>query len=178
MWNLEQSFPRYMAAVVGDERLQAQVQPAELGPLGSWDFVVGDERLCAPYRIYNPTPRPKALARLEPVQRTVLECVFSRHHDGHVRQAAIRALLHTPEPWVVPFVVRLAGEYVVEISTDICEALEAQTPAAHLDFAAANESFMASMSAKATSYWNCYYRTRFARAEYPGLRALALISPH
>ena len=58
-------------------------------------------------------------------QRLILGCIFTRHHNGYVRQQWMRAVVPHAEPWVVPFVLALLGEYVVEIVVDMCRALHA-----------------------------------------------------
>ena len=76
---------------------------------------------------------------------------------------------------MVPYVVRLLGEYVVEISTLILERLTAQssfTWPAYREFVRANSAFMALTEQRAVSYWGCYYRGDLARDEYPALVAL------
>jgi hypothetical protein len=78
----------------------------------------------------------------------------------------------SPEPWLVPYVVHVLGEYVVEISTLILERWTAQAsfawPACR-DFARANPAFMALTEQRAVSY----YRHDLARDEYPAIVALS-----
>jgi hypothetical protein len=57
-----------------------------------------------------------------PTQQLAL-CLGSRHANGHVRETCLRQLLAHDCDWVLPFVVRAAGEYVLEIA----EHLTAQT---------------------------------------------------
>ena len=47
--------------------------------------------------------------------QAILSCVYSRHHDGYVREKYLRRLLTLTHPWVAPFVFQLVGEYVDEI---------------------------------------------------------------
>jgi hypothetical protein len=126
-------------------------------------------------RIYDPDPVGSAIERLNDVQRLIAACVYSRHHDGYVRQSACGAILPSTEPWVVPYVVQLLGEYVVEISGLILERLTAQSSfsrPSYREFVRANSAFMALTEQRAISYWSCYYRRDFTRGEYPVLVAL------
>jgi hypothetical protein len=41
-----------------------------------------------------------------------------------VRQAHLEAVISAPWPWVVPYVVALSGEYVLEIIASILEHLD------------------------------------------------------
>jgi hypothetical protein len=45
--------------------------------------------------------------------------IYSRNHDGYVRQRQLAALLGSDEPWAAPFIVALLGEYVIEICLEI-----------------------------------------------------------
>jgi hypothetical protein len=53
---------------------------------GSFDVKVYDDWLRIPQRIYNPLPSPEAVERLSVKQVAMLHCLYSRHHDGRVRQ--------------------------------------------------------------------------------------------
>ena len=126
-----------------------------------------DEVLTIPYRIYNPDVRT---ARSEPpVAGIIRSCYYSRHHDGFVRQRCLRHLLTRTEPWVVPFVVQLIGEYVIEIVEDIHNGLDlrpgGEIAARYGRFIADNPAFLDLTAQRATSYWNEYHRFR-----YPALR--------
>jgi hypothetical protein len=126
---------------------------------------VDGESLSIPYRIYNPyssgamSPSDASLAAL------VQSCVYTRHHDGYVRQRFLQHLLASREPWVVPFVVQLIGEYVIEIVEDIHRGLDlrpgSETAARYGQFVADNALFFDLTAQRATSYWNCYHRFRY-----------------
>jgi hypothetical protein len=97
-------------------------------------------------------------------QETILRCLYTRHHDGFVRQRAVEGLLQAKQPWVVPFVVRLVGEYVLEIVETIAAGLDlsdAGTRQLYGEFVATNPAFMMLTRQRATSYWSVYYRDRF-----------------
>jgi hypothetical protein len=75
---------------------------------------------------------------------------------------------------VIPYVIQLAAEYVIEITAAIRAAftrLAAGSPhrTAYARFAAENPAFIARASARAISYWNEYYRRQYPSvASYPG----------
>lgn len=126
-------------------------------------------------RIYNPEPSGSTVQRLSAAQRLIAACIYTRHHDGHVRESACAVLLPSAELWVVPYVVQLLGEYVVEISTLILERLTAQSSfswPAYREFVRENSAFIALTEQRAISYWSCYYRHDFGRRDYPALVAL------
>ncbi|MGF6884808.1 hypothetical protein ABIA39_007011 [Nocardia sp. GAS34] len=74
----------------------------------------------------------------------------------------------------MPFVVKLVGEYVLDIVVDIQRGLAnvATVEAAHHEaygrFAATNPEFLHLTSQRVASYWDCYYRNRYPHRYYPG----------
>jgi len=103
-----------------------------------------------------------------------IQCLCTRSTDGYLRQAALRRILSINEPWSVPFVVLLAGEYVVEIIEDMVASVSALDRAIYLNFVRENRVLMSLLRSRATSYWDCYYRrtSHPDRARYPGLTFL------
>lgn len=102
-----------------------------------------------------------------------VQCLRTRSTDGYERQAAVRHILPLNEPWSIPFVVLLAGEYVVEIIDEIVASLSALNREAYIEFVRENRGAMRLLRSKATSYWDCYYRTSYPnRSAYPGLAFL------
>ncbi len=41
--------------------------------------------------------------------------LYSRHHDGRIRQAALQSIVRVDQDWTAPFIIQLASAYVVEI---------------------------------------------------------------
>jgi hypothetical protein len=128
--------------------------------------------------------RPR-LPHLSTARPDLTDLADTRHHDGHVRQKALRTLLDGPcalQPWVVPYVVKLVDEYVVEIVDDVATFLTevdvegSPQQRAYGRVLAQNPEMLRLLRARATSYWDCCYRRRHRRLEeYPGHRlALAL----
>ncbi|MDE2126042.1 MAG: hypothetical protein KGJ62_05580 [Armatimonadetes bacterium] len=69
--------------------------------------------------------------------------------------------------------VLLAGDYVVEIIDDIMASLPLLDAEAYVEFVRENRGVMRLLRRKATSYWDCYYRTAHPnRHTYPGLAFL------
>jgi hypothetical protein len=133
-----------------------------------------------PERIYNAELPRDVTSRWERAERNVYACLYTRHHDGYTRQRHLRSIVNRSEPWVAPFVVRLIGEYVVEILHDIQTGLpDLETAGSahrtqYATFAAANPGFMALTAARVTSYWDCYYRHDYPRlSDYPGFQLIS-----
>ncbi|MFG3691230.1 hypothetical protein [Micromonospora sp. NPDC047740] len=143
---------------------------ASLSPVGSFDVSVVSERVWIPYRLYADEPAVEAQRTLAPLQQAVLSCLYSRHHDGYVRQRHIERIAPRAEDWIAPFVVHLIGEYVLEIVLRIKDELaDIRLPGTAMHtvygrFAAANANFITLTSQRAASYWNCYHRHRYPRS--------------
>jgi hypothetical protein len=153
--------------VIGESRHN----PTEHG-IGHDAVLVGDSLVDIPYRIYSAEPTTGAADALPDKARLVLACVYTRHHDGRVRERWLPSLLQSGEPWVPPFVVQLLGEYVVQIADRIAQALPDLDGAAYRRFAAANPPFLDLTCRRVVSYWACYYHGRHRFAEYPNFRVL------
>ena len=79
------------------------------------------------------------------------------------------------EPWVVPFVGQLAGEYGLEILEAIARGLPGPAGPGSAqrrlygEFIARNPAFFARTERRVVSYWSCYYRWKYgAFGTYPG----------
>lgn len=160
----------------------ALLPPPEYDMWSSGESVlVGQERVTIPYRIYNPLPPARNVDRLRPTAVTIYRCVYSRHHDGRVREQHIRALVGNKELWVTPISsnrsVSMSSRYLSSSLTWSKVSTSANPRTASLaTFAATNPDFLQLTEQRATSYWNCYYRSEFStRAEFPAIRALATI---
>jgi hypothetical protein len=102
-----------------------------------------------------------------------IHCLCTRSTDGYQRQASLRHILTLNEPWSIPFVVLLSGEYVVEIIDDMVGSLSVFNCEAYISFVRENRGLMRLLRSKAASYWNCYYRPSHSqRSNYPGLAFL------
>src|SRR5437899_8923655 len=91
--------------------------------VGNFTVRVNDEALLIPNRVYHDTDVIHT-DKLTSVQRIVVDCILTRHHDGFVRQNYLARIACSNYAWVPPFVIQLLGEYVVEILRDIETNLE------------------------------------------------------
>lgn len=126
-----------------------------------------------PYRIHFhesiASPAPAIFDR----KSLAAACLQTRSTDGYMRHTALRAIVDLSDPVTVAFVVLLAGEYVVEIIQDIVAAIPTLERHSYANFVRENRRLIPQLRAKATSYWDCYYRTLFPqRRNYPGLAFL------
>ncbi|MFD0561762.1 hypothetical protein ACFQ2M_06755 [Kitasatospora saccharophila] len=174
------AFPVELA---GDaEAVLAVMPPSRLRPAASFSVVVEGQQVTIPGRLYNDEPPPDAMGSLSSRQRQLLHCLYSRHCDGMVRQRHLAKVVDSTDPWVVPFVVQLVGEYVLEILVDVCDGLrDLATPGtrghvAYGQFIVDNPAFFARIQRRVVSYWSCYYRSAYSSFRgYPGSTLLDLL---
>lgn len=131
---------------------------------------VGEDDLVIPYRIHHEGDE-QACEHLVGFQSLMYSCLLTRHHDGHVRQRHLERILSVSEPWIVPFVIQLTGEYVIEI-LDSCEAhMAALNPDLYGTFLRDNPKYFQVTRDRMISYWDCYYRGKYKhRSDYVGFR--------
>ncbi|MER7686599.1 hypothetical protein [Streptomyces sp. NPDC097610] len=178
--SLIMAFPVELA---GDAEAVLAIMPASrLRSAAPFSVVVQGQQVSIPGRLYNEEPRADAVATLSRRQRQLLHCLYSRHSDGWVRQRHLSKIVDSEDPWVIPFVVQLVGEYVLEILVVICEGLRGvgtQGTRAHLAygrFIADNPAFFARTQRRVVSYWSCYYRSVYSSfSGYPGCTLLDLL---
>ena len=188
--SLARAFPARLAPVVTSvaqslpaARL-APSRPVTAGNSRPWaTLVVDGEHVVIPYRVYNPAPPAHHASGLSRIEQAVTAAIYSRHHDGLVRQRALGTLLDLDEPWTAPFVVQLLGEYVIQICADIEKFTRTALPARPAmqnslpAFLRQNPCFAELTRQRAVSYWSRYYRTLHpSRDTYPALTALSRLS--
>ncbi|MGV9505646.1 hypothetical protein ACWDQZ_08575 [Streptomyces tendae] len=178
--DLVAAFPHQLAS---DVRAVLAVMPAaRIAPVSPFSVYVGDEAVAIPYRIYQDELPDDVVRDLTGVQQAILHCLYSRQSDGLVRQRHLEQIASSDEPWAVPFVVQLVGEYVLEILESIQHGLSdlpSKGSAQRLtygDFIARNPGFFARTERRVVSYWSCYYRWKFpVFGTYPGCHLLELL---
>src|SRR5690349_12406376 len=119
--------------VAATDRLMPHTDHA---PMGGFSVILDGERLTIPGRIsHGSTWATGAYGfcgrTVDPWEKegdlvaSMAAAIHTRYGDGWVRQRFLRRLLAAPvlARWMIPFIVQLVGEYVVEIIDDIAEAL-------------------------------------------------------
>ncbi|VVP56428.1 hypothetical protein [Pseudomonas fluorescens] len=134
---------------------------------------VGEEELVIPYRIHHQGDE-RDLEHLTGTQSILYSCLLTRHHDGYVRQGQLERILLVQEPWIVPFVFQLTGEYVIQILETIETHLPTLDPELYGRFIRDNQAYFQTTQARMISYWDCYYRHLYKLpSDYVGFRVLA-----
>ena len=113
-----------------------------------------------PYRLgyQEAKGRPKG-----EVQKVINLCMLTRHSDGFVREKAVVEIFlysdhFTFYPFVIPYILRLLGEYVNEISEQIYNHRELLPKKELKQFCGENKRFLEQTRQRAISYWDCNYR--------------------
>jgi hypothetical protein len=131
---------------------------------------VASELVTIPYRIYYPSTLIQT-DHLSDLEKEIVDCLLTRHHDGFVRQQRLERIISSGNPWVPPFVVQLLGEYSIEIIGVIHEHLNSLDRPLYREFLQANPEFFTQTTQRVKSYWDRYYRVH-PRDEYVGFKVL------
>jgi hypothetical protein len=131
---------------------------------------VSGEAVTIPYRLYH-SPGQIKTQHLTDLEKELVDCLLTRHHDGFVRQRYLERIIRSGNPWIPPFVIQLLGEYSIEVIGVIDANLSALDNAAYREFLQTNPGFLARTAQRVASYWDCYYRVH-KKDEYAGFRVL------
>ena len=144
--------------------------------VSSWQIRLEDELLTVPYRIYFKEPELELESALNERQTDILNCIYSRHHNGYVRSKRLKRISDHAESWVIPFVIQLLGEYVWELFPIINTKINESTLHFYKDFRLENPTYWRLLESRVVSYWNEYYRDSFPKWEnYFGNQVLSKI---
>ncbi|UXI65784.1 hypothetical protein [Tahibacter amnicola] len=187
--------PRFPAAIARMAAIELPdlISTAGYARNGGFVVTIAGEYLSAPYRIdyerhahsvgsmpYRVRDRDRALRHLVDRDSEEARCfrlsLGTRHWDGRFREACAQQLAGTDAPWVLPFLLALLGDYVVEVANAAIPIVAHWDSRAMAAFARDNDAFVKVTKARAVSYWNCYYRRRWpCLADYPPIVALRTI---
>ncbi len=140
--------------------------------IGWYNVAVAGEQISIPRRIYH-NPSQIAWWRIWGEKKEVLGSLLTRHADGFTRQRYLQRIIRLDRAWIPPFVILLAGEYVVEILDVIWEHRAFLNRVAYAEFLNANGNLVQKTEQRIQSYWDCYYKS-IPRKEYVGFRLLKL----
>ncbi len=169
---VRKAFPSQRACDASEIARHLSAMPHGI-PTACFPVVVGAEELQIPERIHF---HPDGYRRtgLSSTQSDMIDCLHTRSHDGFVRERAVRSLSDLNEPWVIPFIIRLVGDYVVEILHAIHERGHELDPRAYHTFLRDNARLSATTASRVVSYWNAYHRSAFPKpSDYVGFQLLA-----
>ncbi len=145
---------------------------SQIFPQDDFEVQVDNELLKIPYRIYYDEPDSDLEDKLSLVQKQILDCIFTRHNDGYIRQKRLNNLFirGSIQKWIIPYVAKLMGEYVVEIIEDIYRNIELINQEELKEFVLNNTKFCTTIEGRIASYCGEYYMTYSRKNEYVGFK--------
>ena len=118
---------------------------------------VDKEKIQIPYRVYLNKPQHEKIKQLNQTQKDIFNCIYSRHHNGRIRQESLENLNNRYSYWITPYRIQLLGEYVYEI----IETLSIQLDNTVIDnckrFLAENPTIAKRTKDRIVSYYGIYY---------------------
>ena len=102
---------------------------------------------------------------LAQIQKQILDCFFTRHHNGYIREKRLNNIFTSRiiYNWSIPYIVRFMGEYVVEIIGDINTNIELIDKIALQEFIRTNQKFILTTEGRIASYWGECYKLEYAK---------------
>ena len=130
------------------------------------------ETVYFPYRIYYRDNELRYSQIADPNAKLVFDCIYTRSDDGFVREKHLKQILSANYPeWCMPYILRLASEYVCEIVAEIYESMKAQDNSAFQSFCNNNPVLLKRAYTRMVSYWNEFYRCDYYRfSNYVGTK--------
>ena len=122
---------------------------------------IGEEKFEIPSRIYYNPPYSLTNSKFTQKEQEILNCIFSRHDNGFIRQTAILNIIGSDSNWTIPYIVRIIGEYVINILNDIENNFEILNKPNLTSFVQQNPEFYNRTRSRVGSYWDCYFRQQF-----------------
>ena len=148
---IQKAFPSYLhkdATKIAD--FLQQSDPKSFKTIGTEVVCLNREVLELPQRVYFGEFNTQNLTL---VQEQMLNCLYLCHCNGHLRE-----LLAVKEDFVLPFIAKLFGDYVIEILEVLHRELPNNTRNKLKVFFRANSLYQERIESRIASYWDCFYR--------------------
>jgi hypothetical protein len=124
--------------------------------------MVDGEEIIFPYRIYLNEIEKVDEDTLNEIQKIILSCIFTRHHDGYIRQKNLRKIFNSNENFTIPYKLKLLSEYVVEINKDIAANIENNIDI-YKKFTNKNIKFYKRIYSQIDSQWGEHFKGKEAK---------------
>ena len=123
------------------------------------EYIIKNNVVAIPYRMYLLDISDVEYEKLTQTQKQILCCIYTRSCNGYIREKYLRKLLDMPiEHWVIPFVIKLCDEYVIELIEIIYDKLKERDNTDIQNFCLKNKITIRKSYSRMISYWNVYYR--------------------
>ncbi len=161
------AFPSAVSKVLRSHIPESMLK-AEHESQGSFSVRVHGEKVTIPYRVYSYFEKFSGTDEVSLLLEKALNAFYTRHHDGFVREKALKSIIRHDDYWLIPYKIRLIGEYIEKFAEIISDTLDEDKKIAYARFLAENPEFLEITNQRIASYWNEYYRNEFPTlAEYP-----------
>ena len=150
--------------------------------------VISDGRILSiPARIYLDKDQIMNIKKLTHIQKEIAYCFFTRHHDGFVRERCLKEIINSNNSFVIPYVIQLLGEYVIEIIDVIYQNRNKINQNNFVSYIKENPKHYEITKQRVYSYWNCNYRKFYPKygrgvkyrgkchLDYPGIKMIKYI---
>lgn len=149
--------PFFFQKLLGEDRIGVAEQYTEMR-------VLTGEAVQLPQRIYFEDTLLLFPPDFTKEQRCIYHCIYTRHHNGYVREKHVKSLLieypdELPE-WVCPFLLSISGEYIMEILELLYKKLYPRENKTIQAMCLMNSQQFLYIHDRMISYWNEFYRGR------------------
>lgn len=110
------------------------------------------------YRVYFHEPRPELENELTETQKQILNCIYTRHHNGYIREKRLKNLFGFDHEWILPYKLQLLGEYVIEILFELDKHITDENIQQYKQLTLNNRKYWEQTKSRMGSYWNEHYR--------------------
>jgi hypothetical protein len=109
-------------------------------------------------RICFAEPNPELENNLTDTQKQILNCIYTRHFDGYIRERLLKNLLDIDHVWILPFKLELLGEFVIEILFELDKHITDDNIKLYKQLTLDNKKHWTQIKSRMVSWWDADYR--------------------
>lgn len=136
------------------------------------EIFINIETIYIPGRIYTAENLKINEIILSEKQQTILNCLYLTHNDGYLRQQKLELLKDKYDDFVIPYKMKILGEYVIEIITDLEKHINEKSIKNFIKFINENPNYWRLTKSRIVSYWGEYYRHTSKLKDYVGYKII------
>ena len=118
------------------------------------ETIVLTDRLCFA------EPKPELENNLTDTQKQILNCIYTRHLNGYIREKRLKNLLNFDHEWILPFKLQLLGEFVIEILFELDKHITDKNIKQLKQLTLDNKKYWQQTKSRMVSWWDADYRHR------------------
>lgn len=139
------------------------------------EIFINKESIYIPGRIYTAENLKVNEINLSENQQTILNCLYLTHSDGYLRQQKLELLKDKYEDFVIPYKMKILGEYVIEIITDLEKHINEKSIKNFIKFIKKNPNYLRLTKSRIVSYWGEYYKHDSKLKDYIGCKIIKIL---